>query len=102
MRNISKTFPNEEYSVFRTKKIAFVILCTNFTFKMLYTEIGGGDMQQLLPIIIICSAGLAACVGILIYFFVKFLMKKFKKKTETFDMDETTLTINLNSKNTHK
>ncbi len=58
-------------------------------------------MQKLLPIIIICCVGLAVCVGILAYFFVRYLILRFKRKKEIFDMDDSTLTIVLD-KNTHK
>lgn len=53
-------------------------------------------MNQVLPIIIVCALGLTVCIALLVVMFVKHLHKRKKKCKEVFDMDERTLTINLN------
>lgn len=61
-------------------------------------------MKEVLPIIVFCAVGLAVCVGLLVLMFVRFLRKKsiFRKKSEEFEMDESTLTINLDKKDLRK
>ena len=48
-------------------------------------------MGNVLPIVIICSVGLAACFGFLTYTLVRFVKQKFfKSKHEEFDLDDDT------------
>lgn len=55
-------------------------------------------MQQVLPIIIVCCVGLSICFGLLVFYFVRFIVRHFKHKREEFELDENTLTINLDKK----
>lgn len=60
-------------------------------------------MKGVLPIIIVCAIGLAACFSILTYIFVQYLRKKvFRKKKVEYDLDERMLTIKLNKKDFRK
>jgi len=58
-------------------------------------------MKGILPIIIICIIGISLCFGLLIYYLVRFLMERRRKKIEEFEFEENTLTISL-SKNKKK
>lgn len=55
-------------------------------------------MQEVLPIIIICCVGLAICLGLLFYYFLRFIVRHFRNRHEEFELDENVLTINLEKK----
>lgn len=55
-------------------------------------------MEGVLPIIIICAIGIAACFAFLGYVFVRYCRKRFHKKKVEYDLDDRTLTIKLNKK----
>lgn len=55
-------------------------------------------MQKILPIIVICSVGLAVCLGLLLFYFVRFVVRRIKRRREVFELDENTLTIHLDKK----
>lgn len=60
-------------------------------------------MDGVLPIIIICAVGLAACIAFLTYVLVQYLRKKyFRKKKVEYDLDDRTLTIKLSKKDFRK
>ena len=59
-------------------------------------------MKEVLPIIIVCGVGLSVCVGLLVFFFVRYVRSKIRKKSEEFEMDENTLTIRLDKKDLRK
>ncbi len=59
-------------------------------------------MKQILPIIVICSVGLAGCLGWLVYMLVQYFRKRRRRKVEEYDLDEKTLVINLDEKDFHK
>ena len=60
-------------------------------------------MDGVLPVIIVCAVGIAACFSFLGYLFVQYFKKRFyhKKKVE-YDLDERTLTIKLDKKDIKK
>lgn len=56
-------------------------------------------MEQAIPIIVICSVGMAVCLAYLIYALIKALRNKGKfRKRNTFEIDEDSLTIKLGKK----
>ena len=56
-------------------------------------------MDGVLPIIIVCAVGLAACFSFLGYVLVQYLRKRFfRKKNVEYDLDDKTLTIKLDKK----
>lgn len=60
-------------------------------------------MEKILPIIIICGVGLAACAAFLIVILVKYIKARRKNsRKEEFDLDESTLTVHLSKKDLHK
>ncbi len=60
-------------------------------------------MEKILPIIIICSVGLAVCAALLIVILIKHLRTRRKNGgKEEFDMDDNTLTVRLGKKDLRK
>ncbi|MCM1289163.1 MAG: hypothetical protein NC183_01710 [Corallococcus sp.] len=60
-------------------------------------------MGGVLPVIIVCSIGIAACFGFLGYVLVQYLRKKYScKKRIEYDLDDKTLTIKLDKKDFRK
>lgn len=60
-------------------------------------------MGKVLPIVIICSVGLAACFGFLTYTLVCFVKQKFcRSKHEEFDLDDDTYTVQVGKSNFRK
>ncbi|CCZ95280.1 unknown [Corallococcus sp. CAG:1435] len=60
-------------------------------------------MGNVLPIVIICSVGLAACFGFLTYTLVRFVKQKFcRSKHEEFDLDDDTYTVQVGKSNFRK
>lgn len=58
---------------------------------------GDADVEQAIPVIVICSVGMAACLGYIVYAFVKWSRRKLGKRN-TFEIDEDSLTIKLGKK----
>ena len=60
-------------------------------------------MDGVLPIIIVCAVGLAACFAFLGYVLVQYCRKNvFRKRKVEYDLDDKTLTIKLNKKHFRK
>lgn len=59
-------------------------------------------MDGILPVIIICSVGIAACFAFLGYVLVQHLRRKIHKKKVEYDLDDRTLTIKLSKKDFRK
>lgn len=60
-------------------------------------------MEQILPLIIICSAGIASCIAVLIFLLCKHIVKlKQRHRKEEFELDEKTLTVKLDKKDFRK
>ncbi len=61
-------------------------------------------MEKILPIVVICVAGIAVCLALLGTWAWKCMRKRFhyKMKNEVFEMDEKTLTVKLDKKDFHK
>ena len=55
-------------------------------------------MEKVLPIIIICSIGIAAALGYIVYLIVSFFRAKRGKRRNEFEIDEDSLTIKLGRK----
>ena len=55
-------------------------------------------MKQVLPIIIICSVGIALCLAYIIALIVKSICRRPRKKRE-FEIEENVLTIKLGKRN---
>lgn len=52
-------------------------------------------MEKVLPVIIICSIGIAAAIGYIAYLIVISLRPKRTKRRNEFEIDEDSLTIKL-------
>lgn len=52
-------------------------------------------MDKVLPVIIICSIGIAAAIGYIVYLIVNAVRVKKGKRPNEFEIDEDTLTIKL-------
>lgn len=60
-------------------------------------------MEQILPLIIICSVGIASCITVLIFLLCKHVVKlKQRHRKEEFELDEKTLTVKLDKKDFRK
>lgn len=61
-------------------------------------------MDKILPIIIICSVGIAVCIALLIAILCKktLLLVRRRRQKEVFDIDESTLTVRLEKKDFRK
>ncbi len=61
-------------------------------------------MDKILPIIIICSVGIAVCVALLVAMLCKkiLLFVRRRRQKEEFDIDESTLTVRLDKKDFRK
>ncbi len=61
-------------------------------------------MNKVLPIIIICSVGITACVALLIAMLCKkiLIFVRRRRQKEEFDIDESTLTVRLDKKDFRK
>lgn len=56
-------------------------------------------MEGAIPIIVICSIGMAGCLAYMIYALIKALRHKGKfRRRNTFEIDEDSLTIKLGKK----
>lgn len=55
-------------------------------------------MEKVLPLIIICSIGIALCLAYLTFVLVKALRKKFGKNRNRFEIEDDVLTIELDRK----
>lgn len=54
-------------------------------------------MERILPVIVVCSVGLAICSGLLIFYFVRYLLRRFRRREE-FELDENKLVVHLDKK----
>ena len=55
-------------------------------------------MDKVLPIIIICSLGIAVALGYIVSVIVRAVLRKRGKRPNEFEIDEDTLTIHLRKK----
>lgn len=55
-------------------------------------------MDKVLPIIIICSIGIAAALGYIVYVIVRAIQARRGKRGNEFEIDEDSLTIKLGRK----
>lgn len=55
-------------------------------------------MNEVLPIIIICSVGIAAAIGYIIFVIINSFRSKRGKRLNEFEIDEDSLTIKLGRK----
>lgn len=55
-------------------------------------------MDKVLPLIVICSIGIAAAIGYIVYLIVAAFRTKSGKRRNEFEIDEDSLTIKLGRK----
>lgn len=56
-------------------------------------------MDKVIPIIVICSIGIAASIGYVAYLLINSFREKRGKRRNEFEIDEDSLTIRLGHKN---